>query len=188
MFVTLETLTSLQIVQSELHPNSQVWGPDPKGNGSKESLSVYGLFHHLASTTQGRTSLRKMFLRPTLNMDIIAERQLTISLFLRPENSDSLQQIGAILRKVKNIKSIIVQLRKGIDSPLTGRSFDKGVWATLRGFAAQTLRLRETVASLSGNNVKIIKDVYFSTLNDFLKTRALANLFSSSWQVFAQPI
>lgn len=160
MFVSAETLLSLQIVQSELHPNSQVWGPDPSCTGTKESLSVYGLFHMLACTPQGRSSLRQMFLRPTLNMDTIAERHRTISLFVRPDNVDNVAQLVRILRKVKNMRTVIGQLQKGVDSPSTGRSFDRGVWATLRGFAAQILRVREIVHCVPGyNDIEVLRQV-----------------------------
>ncbi|KAH7326765.1 muts domain V-domain-containing protein [Stachybotrys elegans] len=51
MLVDGDTLLSLQIVQSELHPNSQAWGLSPNGSATKESLSVYGLFHTFACDT-----------------------------------------------------------------------------------------------------------------------------------------
>ena len=143
MLVSSETMLALQIVQSELHPNCQTWGSDLGYSSSKESLSVYGLFHTLACTTQGRNMLRQMFLRPTLNMSIITERQWSISSLLRPENAELVKQAVSTLRKVKNVRVAVAQLRKGVDSPTSSTSFDRGVWATVRGFAAQALRLRE---------------------------------------------
>ena len=160
MFISSEALQSLQIMRAEIHPNSQIWGPEPGDSGVKENLSVYGLFHLLAYTPQGRHTLRQMFLRPSLDIDLIEERQQTISLFMRPENSEIINQAGSVLRRVKNARTAVSQLRKGIDSPSSGRSFERGAWAILRGFAAQALRLREIVSSLSGGEmIDIIRKV-----------------------------
>lgn len=164
MFVSAESLQSLQILRSELHPNGQAWGPDPNGTGTRESLSVYGLFHLLAFTPQGRYALRQMFLRPSMDIHLITERQQTISLFLRPENADIIKQADQLLKKIKNVKLAIYQLQRGVDSPSSGRSFDRGVWATLRGFAAHTLRLREIVVNLPDfDAVRIARTVSLSS-------------------------
>lgn len=150
MFISAEDMLSLQLLQSETHPNSQMSGPSP--NGAKESLSVYGLFHHLACTPQGRTRLRQIFLRPVSNLDIIAERQRSISLLLSPENTTKIRQVATVLRKIRNIRNVTSQLRKGVDSPSSGRSFDGGVWATLRRFAAESLQLREAITTIANSD------------------------------------
>src|SRR4051812_29226214 len=103
MFVNADTLSSLRIIQSESHPNSHMQGPNNSGSGSKESLSVFGLFVHLASTPQGKHKLRQMFLRPSVDMAVIGERLKTISFFLRSENQAALQKIRKSLKKVKDI-------------------------------------------------------------------------------------
>lgn len=149
MFISSEALQALQIMQAELHPNSQTWGFDPNNTISRESLSVYGLFHNIACTPQGRSSLRQMFLRPTLKPSIISQRQRSISSLLRPDNSELLKQAGVILHKLKNIKLAMAQLRKGVNSPTSSTSFDRGIWATIRGFTAQALRLHELAAEFS---------------------------------------
>ncbi|KAK7418315.1 hypothetical protein QQZ08_011302 [Neonectria magnoliae] len=150
MFVSSDALLSLQLVQTELHPNSQVWGPDSNKDRTKESLSVYGLFHYLACTPQGRVELRQLFLRPLLDIGLIEERQKTISVLLQPDNADNLTRITSRLRKIRNIRTTFVQLRKGIEFPSASQSLNKGVWSTIRGFTAHALGLREAVASLKG--------------------------------------
>ncbi|KAF7559596.1 hypothetical protein G7046_g4580 [Stylonectria norvegica] len=160
MFVNSDALLSLQIVQTELHPNSQAWGPVAGKSSGKESLSVYGLFHILACTPQGRTQLRQLFLRPTLDMEVIKERQRTISVLLQPDNAENLKQITSILRKIRNLRTTVAQLRKGIEFPSAGQSFDKGVWATIRRFTAQALGLREVIGALNnGAGLQIIRKV-----------------------------
>jgi hypothetical protein len=49
-FINADTLHSLQILDDESHPNSHNQGPTKSASGSKEGLSVYGLFRHLART------------------------------------------------------------------------------------------------------------------------------------------
>jgi DNA mismatch repair protein MSH5 len=149
MFISAEAMQALQIVQAELHPNCQTWGVDSSSTSSKESLSVYGLFHKIACTTQGRTSLRQMFLRPTLKASIIMERQRSISLLLRPENFDLVKHAGKILRRLKNVKLAMTHLQKGVNVPASGVSLDRSVWATIKGFAAHVLKLRELASGFS---------------------------------------
>ena len=48
MFMGADTLLSLQILSTESHPNAQQQGP--VNRGSKEGLSVFGLFQHQART------------------------------------------------------------------------------------------------------------------------------------------
>ncbi|KAH7218203.1 hypothetical protein ACKRZS_010468 [Fusarium odoratissimum] len=164
MYVSTDALLSLQILQTELHPNSQAWGPDANKSNSKESLSVYGLFHHLACTPQGRTQLRQLFLRPLLDLDIISERQRTIAVLLQPDNADKLAQLTSTLRKIRNMRTTLAQLRKGIEFPSAGHSFDRGVWATIQKFTAQALTLRDTIGLFNGGSDIVIFKKLIHTL------------------------
>lgn len=59
MFMNSDTLAALQILQSEVHPQAHNQGPTNTNSGSKEGLSVYGLFQNLARTPQGKHLLRQ---------------------------------------------------------------------------------------------------------------------------------
>ncbi|KAI8956371.1 muts domain V-domain-containing protein [Xylaria longipes] len=148
MFVNADTLVSLQIMQPEYHPNSLQRGPTGSTSGAKEGLSLYGLFSHLAATPQGKLKLRRMFLQPSTDINVIHERQWTISFFLRPGNADALCGISKDLRKIKDMKSIVLLLRKGIDSLGRKISVVNSVWAVLQRFAAYSLRIRESLRAL----------------------------------------
>ncbi|RFU72121.1 dna mismatch repair msh5, partial [Trichoderma arundinaceum] len=104
VFVSEESLLSLQIINHETHPNSQAWNVDSKSSAEKENLSVYGLFHPLASTPQGKAHLRHMFLKPLSNLDIITDRQRTISLLLQPNNEEKTRRAVSILRQIDQLK------------------------------------------------------------------------------------
>ena len=127
MFIDRDTLASLRILQPEMHPNSPAWVSKSNSSYSKESLSVYGLFHFLAGTPQGRSHLRQLFLRPSIDLDVIMERQRTIALLLHPSNTENLKAISSILRKISNARTTLSQLSRGVNSLSHVRSFQGGI-------------------------------------------------------------
>lgn len=172
MYINADTLASLQIIQSENHPNSHMQGPNKSTSGAKESLSVYGLFHFLASTPQGRQKLRQIFLRPSTNSTTIEERLNTITVLLRPENQALLENIVSDLKKVKDIRAIVIHLQKGITVPGAGALINNGVWASLRNFTFHALRIIEGLNELNeAKDLAIAKKVSLKnprrTFNNF---------------------
>ena len=158
MFINADTLASLQIMQSENHPNSQNQGP--KSSGSKESLSVYGLFCHLASTPQGKRRLRKVFLRPSMELYVIKERLITVSILLKPENSSSLAGICKSLKMIKDIRSVAIHLQKGTSDSGMGKSIYRGVWASLQQFTHHALSIFAIIRELSDrDSLPVVKKV-----------------------------
>jgi DNA mismatch repair protein MSH5 len=137
MFVNADTIHSLQILGAESHPASHNRGPTKASSGAKEGLSVYGLFHHLARTPQGRFLLRQHFLRPSLNLDVINERLDTISTLLRPDNDSALQDLVSIMKNVGNMRVMMINLRKGIGGAMKRQGgISRTVWSTIRGVSA----------------------------------------------------
>jgi DNA mismatch repair protein MSH5 len=131
-YINADTLASLQIIQSESHPSAFNQGPGRTSSGSKESLSVYGLFHHLAQTPQGKVQLRRCFLRPSTDISIITERYDFISVFSRPDNASTLQKAISSLKKIKNLRPVMINLRKGFNTGGgVSRGFKTTIWGTL---------------------------------------------------------
>lgn len=157
MFINADTLASLQIIQSEAHPHLHNQGPTKASSGSKEGLSVYGLFHFSARTPQGKMLLRQYFLRPSLNVDVINERLDSIAVFLRPDNNVTTDELVKNLVHVKNIRSTLVSLRKGVSGGTTKSSIKRGVWATLREFIYRTLKILDTFHEVNGADKLAIK-------------------------------
>lgn len=153
MFINADTLLSLQITSMESHPNAQQQGPAGKSwaGGSKEGLSVYGLFHPLAKTAQGRTLLRQIFVRPSINSDIINERLDTINCLLRPDNVANLDDLTSELSKVKNMRITTVNLRKGISGGKEkGRGVSTSAWQNLRQFLFSALQISDILSDMQG--------------------------------------
>ncbi len=150
MFVSNETLAALQIIQHELHPNTQIWNQDSGGGVTKEGLSVYGLFHRFACTSQGRMCLRRLFLRPIMDIEIIQQRHATISVLLHEHNAETVRQMTHCLRKIPNARRFLPHLQKGIDNASVGTSFEKGAWTRCESFTANTARLYDLVHALCG--------------------------------------
>jgi DNA mismatch repair protein MSH5 len=135
MFVNVDTLESLQILRVEYHPNGQMRGPDQSRSGSKESLSIYGLIASAASTTMGKDRLRKMFLRPTVDVDVLIERQDAIAVLLRHENGETVGALRKMLGRIKSIKGPLQKLRKGVLVDRGRFSVYWNVWFSISQFA-----------------------------------------------------
>lgn len=167
MFINADTLASLQIIQSESHPNSHMQGPT--SSGAKESLSVYGLFHHLARTPQGRNRLRQIFLRPSMDLAVIEERQATVSVLLRPDNSQALEKLINGLKRIKNIRTVVIHLQKGISGTSNrGPAIQRGVWASLQQFTYHTLKILEALCELSHGQGLVIVNKCLEILQPFV--------------------
>ncbi|KAM3071187.1 hypothetical protein ACMFMF_007662 [Clarireedia jacksonii] len=158
MFVNADTLSSLRIIQWESHPNSHMQGPNNSSSGSKESLSVFGLFVHLVSTPQGKQKLRQMFLRPSVDMAVIGERLKTIGFFLRSENQAALQKIRKSLKNVKDIRTIVVHMQKGVNSK-SGKAaaVKSGIWGSVQKFSFNALKILEAIREMVGEEIEIFK-------------------------------
>lgn len=66
-------------------------------------------------------------------MDVINERLETASVFIRPDNDSPLQKLAKNLGQIKNMKTVMVHLRKGISSGLgKGGGIKSGIWSSLR--------------------------------------------------------
>lgn len=170
MFVNADTLSSLQIIQSESHPNSHMQGPNKSTSGSKESLSVFGLFYHLASTPQGRQQLRKMFLRPSIDMSVIEERLRTIGTLVNVENQPLLEDLRKSLKRVKDIRTVVIHLQKGAcGSSGRATAIKKGVWGSILSFSFHSLKILEALRGLAGNKTSIASKVRITIASELQK-------------------
>lgn len=166
MFVNADTLASLQIIQSESHPNSHMQGPNKSTSGAKESLSIYGLFCHLARTPQGKQKLRQFFLRPSTDLNVIKQRLTTIGVLLRPENEASLEKISRGLRMIKDLRSVIIHLQKGNADIPGGRpsAMRKGPWANIQNFSFHILMILDALWEIAGGKELAIATRFFSDI------------------------
>lgn len=138
-WISSNTFSSLQIIQSESHPNMFNQGPSTKSASGKEGLSVYGLFHRFAYTPQGKLKLKQIFFRPSLDIALIRQRYDFIGVFSQPDNMAALEKITKGLKHVKNIRPVMINLRKGISTgsaKMTG--FKATVWASLLAVSGLT--------------------------------------------------
>lgn len=164
MFINTDTLNSLQILQSEFHPNTHMQGPTKSNSGAKESLSVYGLFRQLAHTPQGKHKLRQVFLRPSLELSLIQERHNTIAVFLRSGNADALDTITHSLKRIKNIRAVLIHLMKGVSAPTSkGGAIKQGIWGSLQQFTFHSLKVVDAIRSIEdGENLAIVGKVFLT--------------------------
>jgi DNA mismatch repair protein MSH5 len=147
MFINMDTLSSLQIVESESHPNIQNQGPTTS-RGAKEGFSIYGLFHYLAKTPQGRQRLRAYFLRPSKDIEVINERLDTVAVLLLPGNAEYLQDLIGCLRNIKNIRTLLKNMRKGASGPNRGGTSSVPLWSRLLQFVADALNIKDILLAM----------------------------------------
>ncbi|KAH7388768.1 muts domain V-domain-containing protein [Pyrenochaeta sp. MPI-SDFR-AT-0127] len=172
MFVSAETLHSLQILDAESHPHSHNRGPTKSSSGAKEGLSIYGLFHRLARTSQGRFKLRQYFLRPSLDFNVINERLDAVNVFIRPENESALHTLVKVLKNISNMRVVLISLRKGVNGSTKGRGgFSKSVWTTIRAFTFHALKIKDTLQSLSGGEGLAIATKVFENFESYHMTQ-----------------
>ncbi|KAF2154784.1 DNA mismatch repair protein MSH5 [Myriangium duriaei CBS 260.36] len=152
MYINTDTLVSLQIIQSESHPDAQNQGP--RNSGAKEGLSLFGLFLPFAKTPQGKAFLRRYILRPSLELDVITQRHQTISTMLRPDNQSIMDEVVAHLKSVKNMRTVVINLRKGSNGGLMAQSGARGLsrshWSTIREFLFRCLEIKKLFSGLVG--------------------------------------
>ncbi|RMZ69201.1 dna mismatch repair msh5 [Pyrenophora seminiperda CCB06] len=168
MFINADTLHSLQIMGAESHPHSHNKGPTKASSGEKEGLSVYGLFHHLARTPQGRFLLRQQFLRPSLNLDIINERLNTVRVFVRPDNESALQTLIQNLKNIGNMRVVMINLRKGVGSSTKGAGgVSKSLWRSIRAFAFHALKIKDALREVLGGETLVIMNKILTTIEGY---------------------
>ncbi|KAL8718148.1 MAG: hypothetical protein Q9225_004683 [Loekoesia sp. 1 TL-2023] len=197
MFIDAETMDALQVMHSQMHPQSHNQGPS--ATGSKEGLSVYGLFHHLARTPQGRYLLRQYFLRPSLDVEIINDRLDTAATFLRPDNNGMMDSITKSLGQIKNMRTVVIHLRKGISNGM-GKGFSgikSSVWSSLRSFAFHALQIVDAISemmgaeslSLRGKHRTVVKPGVDEELDNMKRTYdGSEDLLSKSSQSIAETV
>lgn len=163
MHISIESLVSLQIFQENFHPNTQTWGNAGNRAAPKDSSSLFGLFCTLTSTPQGKTSLKRIFVRPTLNIDVIQNRQSTISTLLAPGNINTTKSLPAILRTVPNARVAISHLKTGVGTSNTGYGFQKSAWVALCCFGNGLASLQDALTRLERfngtNTISIVSDL-----------------------------
>ncbi|KAL2137071.1 hypothetical protein VTI74DRAFT_9677 [Chaetomium olivicolor] len=152
MLLSADSLLSLQILQSELHPNPQTRSSNSSEPKAKEAFSVVGLLQALASSAQGKKKLRQMLLRPSTDLGLIQERHRTIEVFLKPENAEIVKNMRRQLRKLKNTKTLLLHVRKGVDRIRGQLSIRVGDWKALLRFAMVSSQLKQASHALKGTS------------------------------------
>ncbi|KLU87540.1 DNA mismatch repair protein MutS [Magnaporthiopsis poae ATCC 64411] len=154
MLVNQDTLDALQITRTESHPNRQMSNPSRGDWGAKEGLSVYGLFQKHACTLQGKIRLKQAFLRPSTDIQLLRERHRTVAVLMRPENSETCHLLTKKLKTIRNMKTVMANVQKGVDKPSSKTPAKKGVWQRLRYFAKSSVEIFELVRNLAmGENM-----------------------------------
>jgi DNA mismatch repair protein MSH5 len=102
-----------------------------------------------------------------MNIEVINERLSTVSAFLLPGNSGFLDDIISSLKPIKNIRTVLQNLRKGVSgtNQKQGGGTSVPIWSNLLSFAFYTLKIRDLIEEVNGlENVSIRNKI----LNSFV--------------------
>jgi DNA mismatch repair protein MSH5 len=103
----------------------------------------------------GHRLLKQWFLRPSLSIDVINERQESVAILLRAENDHVLAMLAKSLKRVKNIPKILGQLKRGKGGGQRG-----GEWNSVLDFVLNALKIRSGSQELGGGaGVPIVRKV-----------------------------
>ncbi|GAA5854993.1 hypothetical protein JCM9279_005715 [Rhodotorula babjevae] len=140
MLVNSDALTSLQIFQDEAHAATG-------SSATKEGLS---LFAHLppfvarivniARTPLGKILMRRWFIRPSLELDIIEARHDAVECFVRDENQPAVDAIESNFKHIKNVRRVLKAIAGG-DGSLSD-------WQATWMFVFGSIQIRDAVLSL----------------------------------------
>ncbi|KAK3394536.1 DNA mismatch repair protein MutS [Podospora didyma] len=149
MLVSADTLTSLQILLPEVHPNPRIQSSNRSQHKLNAGLSISGLFQSLASTVMGKSRIRQMLLQPSTNIELITERQRVIAVLLLDQNAELASSMRKLLRKIKHPKTMLRYIRGRVDRNRGQLSPRLGDWMALLRFSMASTQLKEAVSSLS---------------------------------------
>ncbi|KAK4648770.1 uncharacterized protein QC761_113960 [Podospora bellae-mahoneyi] len=147
MLLGADALISLNIIRPHIQaiPGLRGSSDEPR---AKENLSVADLLASLASTTQGKQKVRQMLLRPSLNLDVIHQRQSTIHMMLDPENVSIVKSMRKLLKRLKSPKTLLLHVKKGVDRVRGHLSLRMGDWKAVVRFATVAANVHQAVTSL----------------------------------------
>jgi len=196
MVINADALVSLQILQSDLHPNPQSQQPwNTSEAKAKESLSIAGLLQAQACTAEGKSNLRRLLFRPSTNLGLLEQRHNVLGILLRPDNREKVKGIRKQLKKIKNIKTLLLHVQAGVDRIRGRLSLRTGDWLGLMRFAMVAAQLKEDILTLSGTaGVEVLYRVgeYISFLFCWASlantNRSLTTLTSKACSILARPL
>ena len=93
-----------------------------------------------------------MLLRPSTDLQLIKERHRGIEALLLTENGEIVKNMRKLLRKLKNTKTLLLHVRKGVDRIRGQLSIRHGDWKALLRFAMVATQLKQAVHALKGTS------------------------------------
>lgn len=103
----MNTLQSLSIFTVDSHPCKTM-----KIGLAKEGISLFGILNKTMSPT-GKETLRKWFLQPILDIEMINSRYEAIEFFSNIDYFQNIKNIREKLKNVKNIERILKRMNEG---------------------------------------------------------------------------
>lgn len=144
VFINTKTLESLQIFKEETHPSLI------KGKGkSKEGFSLFNVFESQITTNQGKILLKKWFLNPTFNENLIKYRLETVKDIKDNFGKEDWKNFRNFLKKIYDMGKIV---KKFID--VKGKLED---WKKIKSSFESLIKIGSFLKSHNNWKIKEIK-------------------------------
>ncbi|EPE04691.1 dna mismatch repair protein [Ophiostoma piceae UAMH 11346] len=145
LFATADTLLALQIFRSGLRQGAGgSTDADKDARMGQDTMSIFDLFRSLALTSQGRYKLREIFVRPSTDLTIINARQDAVASLQDPANLATVATIRACLKKIKSVRPLLLQLKRGLLLPGSFTTIKHSAWSHLHDFCFNVLHIITT--------------------------------------------
>eukprot|EP01134_Creolimax_fragrantissima_P006131 CFRG6131T1 len=134
-----DVFSSLQIFRREQHPAGL------QQKRSKEGLSLFGILNRTRSAL-GAQKLRKWFLSPSRDIEIVTHRLDTIQYLLQPNNVELFGLLNKCMKDMKNLPRILAKMCKTFQTSTKE-------WNAIRMIAAFDHKELEQVVNVIDNTV-----------------------------------
>ncbi|GFU46085.1 mutS protein homolog 5 [Nephila pilipes] len=151
---------SLQIFQEERHPSVY-----KSSSGIKEGLSLYGICNKCKSSI-GKKELKRWFLLPSNDLNLLGDRQAAVKYFVSSKNSDVMSALQGSLKHIKFMPRIVTRMKTAQAS--------MNDWMSLYKTAYHAMLIGE-ICRTRASSLEIFKQISSTFSTDLFRIASLLN-------------
>ncbi|TPX38060.1 hypothetical protein SmJEL517_g00294 [Synchytrium microbalum] len=142
MRLNTDAFSSLGIFSEELHPSM-------RSRRSREGLSLFDIMD-TTRTAVGRALLKTWFLRPSLDLHILEERQEAIAYFVRPDLYHISDTFKSCLKQINNIPRVIHRMKSRLSLK---------EWESVVKFSLSSIKIKRLVLECGVRAIPVFERV-----------------------------
>ncbi|GAB1600156.1 mutS protein homolog 5 [Argonauta hians] len=161
VIIDTTALSALQIFQVETHPSVYKSGQ----SCTKEGFSLFGILNRCKSQL-GSKLLRRWFLSPTKNVEILQQRHCAVGYFVSKCQADIVRNLEGCLLQIRSISRILSRMRQA--------QVSMGDWQTLYKTVYHAIYLAD-ICKTQDQQITIFKKISDSFTEDLYRIATLIN-------------